>query len=284
MSTDLRPIRAPKVKANFNPVAPWTGDVQLIEIGRLKINGSYQRNLTEKSARAAISIARTFDWDRFGVVICRPVEGVDPTFEVIDGQHRCIAANLVGVKAVPCMVTRGKAADTFLGVNKTRTSLSPLAIYHAEVAAGEQAAVAIARIAATAGVKIRKSQPPNGLPVGETVAIGSIKRIYADYGEKGLAGTFRALRRSEVNATPLDPSALSAGNIRAVAQLFSMESACWAGSNATLADAIGTFLEGQDQDRLQDEAAILKIENGRPLWQCIAIILRRKFAGEGTRQ
>lgn len=127
------------------PVFSW------VPTGRLRVDRSYQRGLSRRSERLVERIARGFDPAAFGVLTCRP-EG--DLVEVIDGQHRALAALAIGLEAVPALVLDGAGAARFLAVNSDRLGLTPLQRHCAAVAAGVPEALALEHVLEDAGVRL----------------------------------------------------------------------------------------------------------------------------------
>lgn len=183
MEAQLRPIDV----EGYAGVA-WSGQVgpvpQLlwIELPQLRIDDTYQRGISTAGRKQVRSIARNFRWTHFAPVIVAPIEG--GLFAIIDGQHRCHAARLRGIKSVPCMVVQAdgeEQARAFSAVNMQQTAVRPPAVHKARLAAGDATAVRLAEICAEAGVRIVDNTPANRMKRGETVAVMALynmERLY----------------------------------------------------------------------------------------------------------
>lgn len=275
MKDDLKPIpRIPSQPALAMVDATWPGRFEMKPISALRIRKSYQRDLTKKSARVAIRIAKEFCWSKFGCLIIRSAgPGI---FEVIDGQHRATAALLAGVESVPAIIVDGAAADTFLGINRTRTSLTPLAIFSAERAAGEANATKIAEAAAMAGVIIRRNSQQGHLPPGELVAIGAVRTVLKDHGLKALRTVFRGLRRSEADASPLTPSIFTAANIRAAALILAEHPDARDAVEDAAANILADMFHDFDAEALRDEIDLERLESGVTAYKAQARVMLRR--------
>jgi hypothetical protein len=95
----LTPVEAETVLGE-KPRMAW------IALASLRIDDRYQRNVLEVGLRNVYHIARHFDWRKFAPVI---VAEIGDEFAVVDGQHRCYAAALRGIKDVPCLVIRPRS-------------------------------------------------------------------------------------------------------------------------------------------------------------------------------
>lgn len=277
MSDDLRPIpRIPAPDALKYGGGDWPCEFVMQPISEMRIRKTYQRDLTKASARNALNIAKEFDWAKFGCLIIRPVK--DGLFEVIDGQHRATAALLAGIQVVPAIIVQADAADTFLGVNRTRTSLTPLAIFNAERAAGEPDATRIALAASKAGVIIRRNTTSGDLPPGELVAIIAVRAVLKKHGLKVLRTVFRGLRRSEADATPLTPSALTATNMRAAAFILKEYPAAQGISEDGAAEIIAAMFRNFDLRTNQDLIDLERLETGASAYVAQARVMMRQVA------
>jgi hypothetical protein len=159
--------------------------LQWIEIARLAIDPSYQRELGPAGKKNIVRIAREFEWSRFATVVVAPI-GKD-RFAIVDGQHRTTAAALRGLKKVPCQiidVDRKRQAASFAAINSNITLMSTMQLHAAKLASGDPAAVNLHGVCASAGVTIcRYPIPANKMKVGETLAASQLANFLARYGE-----------------------------------------------------------------------------------------------------
>lgn len=158
--------------------------LEWIAIHKLRVDPSYQRDVGRRGARNVNRIAGNFRWTR-----CSPLvvsDRGDGTFAIVDGQHRASAARLHGgIKAMPCLViscVREEEAEAFAAINGAVTALSPLQIYHAELASGDRKARAIRAMCERAAVSVPR-YAMTATKRGETLAIGTIKSCWKTYGE-----------------------------------------------------------------------------------------------------
>ncbi len=154
--------------------------LEWVPIGKLSVDAKYQRDTGSRRSRNLIDkIVAGFKWSRFGVVMAVRHDG---GFHVIDGQHRVESARALKVATVPVLIlphaTIAEAAADFVAINRDRVAVTPLHIHHAQLAAGDAEAEAIARVCARANVEIcRYPVPANKLKPGQTLAVQSIARL-----------------------------------------------------------------------------------------------------------
>lgn len=166
-----------------------------LPIKSLRIDPSYQREIVRNGARNIGSIARNFDWDLFGIVVVASIGTAE--FAIVDGQHRTIAAALRGIEEVPCIIVSAdpaKQAKSFAAINGNVTAISKMAIFHAEVMAGDQRAIALRDACAAAGVTVCKYPvPSNMMEPGQTLAISTLAAMLKVYGGDHLTLALRCI-------------------------------------------------------------------------------------------
>lgn len=163
----------PSADPGARPELRWI-DKRLIDVDR-----RYQRDITVRGERHVNNILREFEWKFFQVVTVTPSKG---RYNAIDGQHRLAAAmRHPKVKDVPCVVipqaTLTEQAKVFDIMNTKRLGVSPLAKFHAALAAGDPAAMRVDYICAEAGLTILKSQPQTALPPCSVASTKSISKF-----------------------------------------------------------------------------------------------------------
>lgn len=148
----------------------------------LVIEEAYQRDLSPKSLKMIKRIVAKWDWAKFKPPVC--AETKQGLF-VIDGQHTAIAAAThPGVSLIPIMVVHRvkieERAAAFVSQNRDRVNISPLQVFHAELAAGDKVALGILRAAVKAGVEIPRNPPAKGkAKPGEVVSVSALRHLYA---------------------------------------------------------------------------------------------------------
>jgi len=162
--------------------------LEWIEVGRLVVDSTYQREIGRRGTVNVHQIAANFDWSKFAPVIVAPVEGGQ--FAIVDGQHRTTAAILRDQKKVPCQVVqadRAQQAAAYAAVNGNITKTTAQQLYHAKVAAGDPQTLQLAEVCAAAGVEIvRRNFIQSQLKPGQTQAVGALARCLALYGRDTL--------------------------------------------------------------------------------------------------
>ncbi|GLK72580.1 ParB N-terminal domain-containing protein [Ancylobacter dichloromethanicus] len=160
--------------------------LQWIEIAQLRVDPSYQRDITAEGQRSLFAIARGFDWRKFAPVVVAPIEG--GLYAVIDGQHRATAAALRKIESVPCQVViadNAEQASAFAAINGQVTRLHSMAIYHARVKAGEKAAVVCDEVCRAAEVTVlRYPVQASRMERGQTIAPNVILNAIARHGRE----------------------------------------------------------------------------------------------------
>lgn len=138
-----------------------------IPISAIRVDPSYQRKISARGSATIKKIIAGFSWAHFGAlsVVARDPE----TFAVIDGQHRTIAALLLGVETVPAVVVTddeiAAEARSFVSINATRTSVSTADKFRARVTAEDPQAVELAEI--LENLEINYDPPPGPLTSGK---------------------------------------------------------------------------------------------------------------------
>lgn len=259
---DARPIEPLALDAEPGPIdaEPEIGWVEISDL----IVPAYQRTVTERAGRALIQrIAREFSWRKFGALIVADRGG---RYEVIDGQHRAIAAASRGdIKTVPATVLpSGEGlphdAGTFVSINRDRRAVSAQATFWADVHRGEPDAVAAVEGAALAGATIlRAAKPAPSCAEGDVLAVGALRRIAAS---KGKAGAARALRVClGARFAPIQTL-----HLNVVRDLLWSSDLGGQASDAAIAEAMRTRW-----DELMDEADLAKLDSGQSLGRCLAV-------------
>lgn len=144
----------------------------------------YQRGIGENGIKMIRNIYAGFDWTKFKPPVCVRVPQWDDVLVCIDGQHTATAAaSHPGLSKIPVMVVSAveaaSRARAFVGHNRDRLGLTQMAIFHAEVAAGDPVALKVAEACKNAGAEIlsRSVNLKTKLPAGKTIAVGTIRAI-----------------------------------------------------------------------------------------------------------
>jgi hypothetical protein len=184
------------VTTNLLPTHPVTeagiflpGELRYLSAAEIGVDTDYQRALNPKHVA---KIVEGFDPDLFGVLlISEREEGV---YYVLDGQHRVVAIERMGMttEPLPCLVyshlTPQLEAKIFAQVNAGRLYLSPQYTFRAQIIARQPEALAIKAIVESFGFHLNFWKPlPDdesaGMfrPEGMLSAIGEIKKLRTSY-------------------------------------------------------------------------------------------------------
>jgi hypothetical protein len=159
-------------------------EMDWLPVARLSVDPRYQRAIETKRSRALIArLVEKFNWSAFQAIIATPN---GEAWLVIDGGHRVEAARLRGETHVPAVIVQAPSladqARIFVSTNQNRVAMHTMAIHHAKVAAGDEKALAVKALCDELGLTIpRNPQGAKYLKPGETMAIGSLGRVIADY-------------------------------------------------------------------------------------------------------
>ena len=199
--------------------------LQWIAPKALSIDMSYQREVSSKRGQALIEkLAAGWSWIHCSALIVAPAKARGH-FVIIDGQHRHQAAIARGdIDALPCLVVDAKEvadqAKAFIAHNRDRVTLNFLALFHADVAAGNETALMVVNICNDVGVTIRRSPCTTAqMPAAETMAIGAMQMVARqDNGKALLTDTLSVLQA----AYPARNGQLRSDMVKAVATVLSL--------------------------------------------------------------
>lgn len=185
---------------DYQDIDPGAAPVlQWIEIAKLVVDDRYQRPLARTNWNQIRRIAQNFSWSMFSAVFVAPIEG--GKFAIIDGQHRTHAALACGIESVPCLIVqadRAQQARAFAAVNGMVTKVSPLHIFHAQLAGGNEDAIKLNDLVRSCGFRIRRTNnSASQKKFGDLYAISTIKNIVKTFGEDTLSATLLALKYAE---------------------------------------------------------------------------------------
>jgi len=178
--TKLRPIKpmsfpdlAPSQALGEKPVLKW------VETTSLLVDGTYQRDLSERSIRLIRRMIEGFAWNRLKPPIV--VKAGPASFHIVDGQHTAIVAATLKIPQIPVFVVQADTLDerarAFVGHNSDRIVVSPFDIYRALLASGDPDAVDVDAVCKRAGVRIRLISPSSAVAEGDTAAVGLIRAM-----------------------------------------------------------------------------------------------------------
>lgn len=162
-----------------------------VEISTLQVDNSYQRQLNNKAIN---KIAKNYDPVAFGIPLVG--ERNDGSLWIVDGQQRIgFLRSDKKYKWVRVEVFASKGpeheAEVFRLVNKNRTPLKPIEMFHALLTAGDEDMWSIKEIIEKAGFKIPRGESKGVQESHENRSlkihcIGAVSRVYRDCGKEGL--------------------------------------------------------------------------------------------------
>jgi hypothetical protein len=181
----------------------------------IRVDDSYQRPLKE---RRVLQILRDFTWAQFGSLML--VDQGDGSYTVYDGQHRLEAAKRhPGIDEVPVAIVvlrqAFEEAQSFLGVNVNRSSISTVEKYWAGLEAGDETMMRICAVLEEAGCEVVPPGTKSGAP-NRTSAVTAIERAIRTYGDFAVTRACMTLLAS----WPKDNGALNGVTIQALARLY----------------------------------------------------------------
>lgn len=237
-----------------------------IAISALRIDSAYQRSLSARSARMIRRIAANWDWAK--VKALSVAEMPDGLFEVIDGQHTASAAASRGdITALPCLVssreTLESRAEAFVGINRDRVAMTPLQIFWADVAAGnEDACDALAGVQQGGGRVLRAPAPLTRYEVGDVMSVQTI----VDLAKRGGPAYVRRVVKIGV-AAKLAP--LREEFLRAITLLI------WDSETPLTDDVIINVMRIHTGHGLLARAKSVREQDGGALFKALAAVIRR---------
>jgi hypothetical protein len=158
-----------------------------IDLDQLVIDGDFQRPLGKANWTTIGKIAAAFSWAHFTPVIVAPIG--DGRYSVIDGQHRCHAAMMCRIRAVPCMVvdlTVAQQAAAFTAINAQVTAVSSFHIYRAGLVAREPWAIACDQVCKDADTKLMAANASAAAKKGGEIYAVSLIRRHVEAGRGGM--------------------------------------------------------------------------------------------------
>lgn len=188
-------------------------EILYLEPKQLVVNEDYQRTITKAGMRQIRKMARAWDWCAFKAPNVARTDQAD-IFEVVDGQHTAIAAVTNGsIPFLPCLVmtaeTLQQKANGFLGINRDRIALTKTAIFFAQLAAQDEAAITVFTALSQADCKLLEVPPQfQQWKIGDTLAVGTLLDIAKKRGEARLIMLLKLLR--EAQAQPVSSMSLKA--------------------------------------------------------------------------
>ncbi|WP_084327307.1 ParB/RepB/Spo0J family partition protein [Salinarimonas rosea] len=215
ISTEGLTIDLPPTEHGPAPMLQW------IRIADLVVDDGYQRAIRGEGVRNVRKIATNFRWSRFAPVVVAPVPG--GKFAIIDGQHRTTAAALLGIESVPCQVVIADAreqADAFAAINGAVTKMTPMALHHASVAAGDPEALAVDEACRCAGVHILRYPVDAAMQKpGQTMAVATLACALKTHGRDVLVTALQCITQTSNGE---EPGLITSGLVKAICDVLSV--------------------------------------------------------------
>ena len=173
----IKPLKLPDlVPATIDgdkPSLEWVAPTALL------VDGTYQRDLSDRSLRLIKRMVSEFSWSRMKPPIV--VKAGPGSLHIIDGQHTAIAAATIGVPKIPVFIVQAENVDerarAFVGHNTDRVTVSSIDIYRALLASGDPDAQDVDNVCRRAGVRIRIISPSSAIAEGDTAAVGVVRAL-----------------------------------------------------------------------------------------------------------
>lgn len=195
---DLKPAKVEGVRPSLKWVAPTS----------LLVDGTYQRDLSERSIRLIRRMIEDFAWCRLKPPIV--VQAGSDSFHIIDGQHTAIVAATLKVPQIPIFIVEAESLDerarAFVGHNSDRIIVSPFDIYRALLASGDPMAKEVDQVCKKAGVRIRNISPSSAIAEGDSASVGRIQNLVKRRGVKIAQDVLTCLvkaKRAPITATEI---------------------------------------------------------------------------------
>ncbi len=168
--------------------------IEWVDPRTLYVEDDYQRTMqSANSVKLVRKIVGGFSWARLKPPICVRIPEYGNALVLIDGQHSATAAaSHPKVDKIPVVVVDGSAiadrAEAFVGHNRDRINLTQMAIFKAELAAGDATAAAVERACQASGARvvINSINLREKHPVGTTIAVGTLRMLLRTRGEAEL--------------------------------------------------------------------------------------------------
>ncbi|WP_398479265.1 hypothetical protein [Tardiphaga sp.] len=237
----------------------------------LWVDGSYQRESSERSLKLVRKIISEFDWAKF-----KPPVGVlvNDGVELLDGQHSAIAAaSHPEIKMIPVMLLDveklEERASAFIAHNVTRISVTKTQLHTAAIAAGEEEALAVQRVCAEAGVTILRVQPGSGrYPPATTMSVTAIAALIKARGEITAVKVLSCLARGEL--APINQT-----HVRAADVLLNDAEFC----TQITSESLSATIQSTGR-KIEDEAAVFRAAHPSvSAWKAMAICWFRNRRG-----
>lgn len=180
--------------------------MEWLPLASLRVDDTYQREITARSENHVRNIAAKFSWAKFSPLIVVASGEGNNIYAIIDGQHRATAALSLGYHRAPCSIvdaTPELAAEIFAAINGDVTRMTAQALFKAARVAGAAWAGAVQRACDEAGVICCTYPVPSSkMKPLMTNAAATLRRIEARHGEKVLLRLLKLLASRGEAQTP----------------------------------------------------------------------------------
>lgn len=240
-------------------------NLSFVKMQNLRLDEAYQRGISDRGRANIRRMIAAFDWAKFGALTVSP--GPNDTFSIIDGQHRAIAASALGIAVVPVVIGNPECeALNFVGINKSRTSVTPVDTFRAQLAAGDEHATTLARILDDLGIEYGSSQTGR-LPPKTTRSISQLQTMLRIHGGGFLFTALEMLCDEELAEVPNNFSSTNIYAVTtAVARVITGEGDI---------DHLAKTLKDLDLEDIQDKANQLrKIKGGHKKTHAADLIIQ----------
>jgi hypothetical protein len=233
----------------------------------IEVETAYQRGLSPRSLQMIADIVANWDWAVFTPPCCVKI---GDKIMAYDGQHTAIAAAThPEIHQIPILVTIAeqleKRAMLFYEKQWGRLMPTQLQKFKALVAAKDPQHIEMQRVCTEAGVTVLAQPPGVGkFKVGETVAIGAIKRMITVYGGKATIDLLKVMIDGQ-------QAPLRADVMKAVGRLLYAPEY----RDMITPDAIAKALAGSIYEKVYAEAKGMQAEMHMPTEAAMAIAFYR---------
>lgn len=212
MTSPLRRIHALDLPDVVRPDLGETPELIWVEPTSLWVDPTYQRDLSNNSRKLLKKIVKEFSWNRMKPPVATRAESGE--IHLIDGQHTAIAAATLKLPKIPVFLVAAGAlherARSFVAHNTDRTTVSPLAVYRALLAAKDPEAMTCEAVLQKAGVTFRILNQVVETRIGDTGAVGAVQALVKDQGPMRARIVLETLVKGE--CVPISTAHIKAAN------------------------------------------------------------------------
>lgn len=261
----IRPIAKLNIPQKRDRVMSAPPEMRLVSPLDLKVESSYQRDLSAKSISLIRKIVTGWDWTKYKPPVCAETD--DGLF-IIDGQHTALAAaSHPEIQKIPVMVLKERLverrADAFVAHNRDRLVMTAAQVFYGEAAAGNKEAKDTLEAVLRAGGSIPR------LPInksyakpGQVTAVNAVRRACRKGGMQLVERIIRIAIAAKV--TPINATVIHGLEMLLFAKPFK-EAADQ--SDVEIAAVLGAI------KNLDSAAEALAIDAGRNrYWACASLI------------